>query len=491
MNLFKKKILPTDNAKLEVLSKKGGLLEIVSKLKSATKNINTVLTTIAITIIAFSATESYLLCTLLFGAALVVSHIYHNAIIELTEQGGAWNYAFVAVMFCFAFYLDSNATYKLAESTVTYKAQKTDINPNRSLFLSRKEEAAKAYADAVSATTTIDAQMQAIRQKWAAVSVQNQWTAAQLAKELKPLTNKKTAILEQAAQNRDNRIADADNTFRKQEERVNLLNDLEASKQEASEEFAAKGGKFISTVLLLIVIFCAYKEKQLNEECGVIVEYTAKEGGEIDGFDAIGYSMSLLFNNILISIGNIIMPKKLLVFNGEYKKRNSTNTNTATQTQQVQTQTQPNTTQNAVTQPNTTQNIAQTQRNVSNTQTQTQKNTVPMFEYDGTLFTYEKARNYLNTYRNRHYLHYELLKKLIGDVAANNGNTLSYTHGKSNYTFNSIDEAEKRMQAELAKYNVKVLGLKEAAEEAGYTVKEGKSKNGNTIFVFYYNGKEL
>lgn len=452
MNLFKKKILPTDNAKLEVLSKKGGLLEIVSKLKSATKNINTVLTTIAITIIGFSATESYLLCTLLFGAALVVSHIYHNAIIELTEQGGAWNYAFVAVMFCFAFYLDSNATYKLAENTVTYKAQKTDINPNRSLFLSRKEEAAKAYADAVSATTTIDAQMQAIRQKWAAVSVQNQWTAAQLAKELKPLTNKKTAILEQAAQKRDNRIADADNTFRKQEERVNLLNDLEASKQEASEEFAAKGGKFISTVLLLIVIFCAYKEKQLNEECGVIVEYTAKEGGEIDGFDAIGYSMSLLFNNILISVGNLILPKKLLVFDGEYKKRKQEQIFIEQKQDAPSVTEQPKTDEKqkqiVLVMPKTDENLEKTVIQPKTEKTENSRaaakteNSVPLIEYEGKTYGYDTIRNYMRIYFGR-------------------------------------------------KKTDRVEELKQAAETAGYTVEEGTSKNGNTIFIFTYNGKKL
>jgi len=452
MNLFKKKILPTDNAKLEVLSKKGGLLEIVSKLKNATKNINTILTTIAITIIGFSATESYLLCTLLFGAALVVSHIYHNAIIELTEQGGAWNYAFVAVMFCFAFYLDSNATYKLAESTVTYKAQKTDINPNRSLFLSRKEEAAKAYADAVSATTTIDAQMQAIRQKWAAVSVQNQWTAAQLAKELKPLTNKKTAILEQAAQKRDNRIADADNTFRKQEERVNLLNDLEASKQEASEEFAAKGGKFISTVLLLIVIFCAYKEKQLNEECGVIVEYTAKEGGEIDGFDAIGYSMSLLFNNILISVGNLILPKKLLVFDGEYKKRKQEQIFIEQKQDAPSVTEQPKTDEKqkqiVLVMPKTDENLEKTVIQPKTEKTENSRaaakteNSVPLIEYEGKTYGYDTIRNYMRIYFGR-------------------------------------------------KKTDRVEELKQAAETAGYTVEEGTSKNGNTIFIFTYNGKKL
>lgn len=452
MNLFKKKILPTDNAKLEVLSKKGGLLEIVSKLKSATKNINTVLTTIAITIIGFSATESYLLCTLLFGAALVVSHIYHNAIIELTEQGGAWNYAFVAVMFCFAFYLDSNATYKLAENTVTYKAQKTDINPNRSLFLSRKEEAAKAYADAVSATTTIDAQMQAIRQKWAAVSVQNQWTAAQLAKELKPLTNKKTAILEQAAQKRDNRIADADNTFRKQEERVNSLNDLETSKQEASEEFAAKGGKFISTVLLLIVIFCAYKEKQLNEECGVIVEYTAKEGGEIDGFDAIGYSMSLLFNNILISVGNLILPKKLLVFDGEYKKRKQEQIFIEQKQDAPSVTEQPKTDEKqkqiVLVMPKTDENLEKTVIQPKTEKTENSRaaakteNSVPLIEYEGKTYGYDTIRNYMRIYFGR-------------------------------------------------KKTDRVEELKQAAETAGYTVEEGTSKNGNTIFIFTYNGKKL
>ena len=477
MNLFKTKSLPTDAEKLLALSKKGGLLEIVSKLLTVCKSINTMLTATAATMIVFGLTENYLLSTLIFGVALIVAHIFHNAIVELVQQGEWSHYAAVVVMFVFAAYLDSNASFKLAQSTVTYKAAKTDISPNRSLFLSRTDAAQKVYTDAVNSTSAIDAQMDAVRQKWQAVKEQNAWTAAMLAKELKPLTAKKTAVLEQAAQKRDNRISDADNSYQKQEARVNGINDTEQNKQEASEAFAATGARFISTLLLLIVIFCAYKEKCLNKECGVIITYTAKESGEIDGFDAIGYSVSLLFNNILISIGNLLHPKETLVFEGENKKQpkqnNFVSENSQNKVQNTKTD-EPAQTSNAheiventpvlvVPPPTPTpkqsqnivehQNAAVSENNSVLASTENNENKMPQIMYSGKEYTYSTMRSNLRTYYMRAI---------------------------------DSDATEAVRAANMQRFN----NILKATQEAGYTVKKAQGEKGY-FFVLYYNSKKL